>query len=198
MVLKNIFWYFTKGLSSKQCEYILKQGGKQILKKGTVGDGGDKKLNVQKTVRDSNVCFLNDKKIYSFIAPFIKTANENAGWNFQFDWHESCQFTKYKKNHFYNWHQDAWKGCYPPDKGTYANKVRKLSSVVWLDNPKTYEGGDLELQEYSNKPTLFQTKQLMKKGSIIVFPSFILHRVTPVTKGTKHSLVTWTLGEEFK
>ena len=196
-MLKNVFWYFKKGLSSKQCDYIINQGSKNILKKGTVGNANIK-LEVKKKTRDSDVCFLNDKKINSFISPFIETANKKAGWNFQYDWHESSQFTKYNKKQYYNWHQDSSGQPYSNDHGNYSNKVRKLSLSLWLNNPKDYEGGDLEFESYSNKPQLFQTKQLMKKGSIIVFPSFMLHRVTPVTKGTKYTLVNWTLGKPFE
>ena len=104
-MLKNVFWYFKKGLSSKQCDYIINQGSKNILKKGTVGNANIK-LEVKKKTRDSDVCFLNDKKINSFISPFIETANKKAGWNFQYDWHESSQFTKYNKTIGIKIHQE--------------------------------------------------------------------------------------------
>jgi len=200
VLLKNIFWYFTKGLSSRECNYILKLGLKNSLKKGTIGGskGNKEKYITKKGIRNSDVCFLNDPKIYDLIAPYINSANIQAGWNFQYDWHESCQFTKYDKEQHYGWHQDSWKEPYGNDANNYSNKIRKLSSVVLLNNPKDFEGGDLEIKEYSSNPTLFQTKQFLKKGSIIVVPSFILHRVTPVTKGLRYSLVTWTLGQPFK
>tara|TARA_R100001086_G_scaffold116448_1_gene59710 strand:- start:2567 stop:3169 length:603 start_codon:yes stop_codon:yes gene_type:complete len=200
VLLKNIFWYFTKGLSSKECSYILKLGFKNSLKKGTIGGskGNKEKYVPKKEIRNSDVCFLDDQKIYDLIVPYINSANIQAGWNFQYEWHESCQFTKYDKKQHYDWHQDSWKEPYGKNVNNYSNKIRKLSSVVLLSNPKDFEGGDLEIKEYSNNPTLFQTKQFLKKGSIIVVPSFILHRVTPVTKGIRYSLVTWTLGQPFK
>ena len=68
-----------------------------------------------------------------------------------------------------------------------------------LSNPNDYEGGNLEFDfrdnEEGSQPRV--CKEIRKKGSIIVFPSFVWHRVTPVTKGLRHSLVCWNIGKPF-
>ena len=66
---------------------------------------------------------------------------------------------------------------------------------VALVNGTEYEGGDFEINDLSPKKNIIHNvKSLKKKGSVIVFPSFVWHRVTPVTKGTRYSLVSWHLG----
>jgi PKHD-type hydroxylase len=82
----------------------------------------------------------------------------------------------------YGWHQDYG--------GTIS---RKLSMVVQLTDPSEYEGGNLQVF------TSEQPKNIRKqRGLIAVFPSFIVHQVTPVTQGTRQSLVAWVSGPSFK
>jgi hypothetical protein len=61
---------------------------------------------MNKTKRDCKIAWINDKWIYDILNPFIHTANKEAGWNFQWDWNESSQFTVYEKGHYYGWHTD--------------------------------------------------------------------------------------------
>jgi PKHD-type hydroxylase len=71
--------------------------------------------------------------------------------------------------------------------------VRKLSISIQLTNPEEYEGGELYLYD-DDKGTLMDKTQ----GTLIIFPSYVLHEVTPVTKGERNSLVTWVTGKQFK
>jgi PKHD-type hydroxylase len=135
--------------------------------------------------------------------PYINEANKNAGWNFQWDWSEACQFTIYKKNQFYDWHADSWEKSYDDPSNLNTNgKIRKLSMTLSLSDENDYEGGDLEFDprnyhNIKNSKTLI-CKEVKPKGSLVVFPSFVYHRITPVTKGTRYSLVMWNLGHPFK
>ena len=63
---------------------------------------------MQYTQRNSNVVWLKQKWLYRYLHPFVNDANASAGWNFQWDFTESCQFTKYKLNQYYHWHCDAF------------------------------------------------------------------------------------------
>jgi PKHD-type hydroxylase len=74
----------------------------------------------------------------------------------------------------------------------YGGAIRKLSVIVQLTDPEEYEGCDLNLNVGSIN-TMKKTQ-----GSVIVFPSYVLHQVTPITKGTRHSLVAWLAGDPFK
>ena len=82
----------------------------------------------------------------------------------------------------------------------FNKKIRKLSLTCNLSDPKDYSGGELQFQfRNSSDPTKIDTcSGLLPRGSIIVFPSHVWHRVTTVTKGTRYSLVMWSLGYPFK
>lgn len=101
--------------------------------------------------------------------------------------YEAIQHTTYKPDMHYGWHVDS-------GVGNKSNIVpRKLSITIQLSDPDSYEGGDLEIWT-GGKPI----KVVRKKGAVVAFPSFRLHRITPVTKGVRHSLVVWVGGPNFK
>jgi PKHD-type hydroxylase len=161
----------------------------------------EQELNNLRKKRDSNVAWLNDRWIYKEVQPYIRQANKSAGWNFDWDYSEACQFTKYKLNQFYDWHCDSFNKTYDkPDDPTFHGKIRKLSVTCSLSDPKDYEGGELEFQFRNlDDPTITRPcLEILPKGSIVVFPSFVWHRVKPVTKGTRYSLVIWNLGYPFR
>jgi len=97
---------------------------------------------------------------------------------------ENIQLTNYGSHNqgMYCWHQDFG-----------SNVSRKLSIVMQLSDPKDYEGGELQVL-ISGKPESVNKK----RGFISVFPSWVLHQVTPVTRGTRQSLVAWVSGSPFK
>jgi PKHD-type hydroxylase len=173
------------------------------------GGYGDQKLNAKQTKdlkkkRNSDIVWMNDRWIYKEIQPYINSANENAGWNFQWDFSESCQFTKYTKGQFYDWHCDSWdKPYFREDVNDPSNgKIRKLSVTVTLSDPKEYSGGELEFDlrnwDPDKKRNVMKCKEILPKGSLVVFPSFVWHRVCPVKRGERKSLVIWNLGWPFK
>jgi PKHD-type hydroxylase len=212
MNLEFHYWYFISALSDKFCDDLIAYGKSKQEQVALVG-GAQKILqkkeklskkelkNLQK-VRHSNVAWLNDTWIYNAIHPFINTANKNAGWNFDWDYSESCQFTKYSKNQFYGWHCDSFLKPYDnKNDQNFNGKIRKLSVTVSLSDPKDYQGGQLEFDlrnREDGKPHIVQCKEILPRGSIVVFPSHVWHRVKPVTKGTRYSLVIWNLGYPFK
>ena len=83
--------------------------------------------------------------------------------------------------------------------GALHGKIRKLSMSVSLSDSQEYNGGNLEFDFRAiskNKP--WACKEINSKGSVVVFPSFLWHRVTPVTRGIRYSLVSWHTGDPFK
>ena len=113
MNLSNYFWYFKSALTPRFCDDVIKYA---LEKKDTMaitggyGRGRDIKkkpldkdeiLNLKRK-RNSDLVWLNDAWIYKEIHPFVHQANKNAGWNFDWDFSESCQFTKYKLNQYYD------------------------------------------------------------------------------------------------
>lgn len=176
-------------------------------------------------VRDSEVTWLSDRWLYDLIHPFIRDANAKAGWNFEWDYSENFQFTVYNSpGGFYGWHKDGdsdHNGIYRryihgvtplpmkadgklPEKYTtdsaMVGKIRKLSMTLNLNAPGDYEGGNLKFDYgyHADGEQFHECEEIRPQGSLIVFPSFIDHCVTPVTKGTRYSLVLWSLGQPFK
>ena len=205
MFFKDYYWYFKSALPHNICDQIIERGKQEQLSQALIGDmtsGNIKKNNLKKLnkTRNSNVAFINDQWIYNEILPFVNEANKKSGWNFELDWAESCQFTVYKKNQFYDWHCDSFRDPYGKDSDkNHIGKIRKLSVTVSLNDSKEYKGGTLEFQprDEKNPNIVIQCNEILEKGSIVVFPSYVWHRVTPVTEGTRYSLVIWNLGKPF-
>ena len=208
MNLEYYYWYFQSAIPPKICDDIIKYGLSQQEQTAFTGDlSSDKELTDKETKdlskkRKSNIVWMDDRWIYKEIHPYIIQANANAGWNFEWDWSESCQFTKYKLNQFYDWHCDSWPKPYDkPENLNSHGKIRKLSCTVSLSDETEYEGGDFEFDfrssdDGSNQPQI--CKEIKPKGSVVVFPSFVWHRVKPVISGTRYSLVMWNLGQPWK
>jgi len=225
MNLANYYYYFQSALPPKVVDDIVAYGKAHQPEMAVTGgvdraDGkartkdGKLKKSVVKDIqkkRKSDIVWMDDTWIYKEIHPYIHQANREAGWNFQWDWSENCQFTKYGVGQYYGWHCDSWEkpydrpqnadGTYPPDHG----KIRKLSVTISLNDPSEYEGGNLEFDfrndfdwERNKKKAIKACTEIRPRGSIIVFPSFVWHRVAPVTKGTRYSLVIWNLRWPFK
>ena len=209
MHLIHQYYYFKSALSPKSCDDIIAHAKNQ---KEQIGIIGSTKKNVKllkkdllnlKKVRDSNVVWLNDQWIYNLIHPYVHQANKDAGWNFQWDWSESCQFTKYKLNQHYDWHCDSYERPYKDSQHTEFNgKIRKLSVTCSLSDPSDYKGGELEFNfnvpNKTKKHNIVKCKEILPRGSIVVFPSHVWHRVCSVKKGTRYSLVMWNLGHPFR
>jgi len=206
MNLLNSYWYFEKALTPRFCDDVIEYA---LQKKETMGVTGEyekqelneDKLKKLKQIRNSDLVWLDDTWIYKEIKPYVTIANERAGWNFQWDHSEQIQFTKYKLNQFYDWHCDSWDKPYDRPSTIDHNKIRKLSVTCQLTDGSEYTGGELEFDfrnKNPNEKTIYQCKEILSKGSIIVFPSFVWHRVKPVTSGTRYSLVIWNLGDMFK
>jgi len=217
--------YSTEGVTSgnKQKSAVLKNNSDVI----PLNDKTQEEIlkeNKISYVRDSEVSWLNDQWIYDLVYPFIIKGNEEAGWKFQFNVSEPFQFTVYKPGGFYGWHTDGngdhfakYKRYIPgiteeiwyPEKKLppyytmdekMVGKVRKISLTINLNFPGEYEGGNLKFDfgPHTDKERYKECTEMRPQGSIILFPSYVHHQVTPVTKGTRYSLVLWTLGDPFK
>lgn len=129
------------------------------------------------------------KWVSDFIYDYALTANRNA-FGFDIDYINDIQYTTYRgsENGKYDWHEDVFWDC-PREYH------RKLSFVLQLTDPSEYEGGRFELDGQFPQP---DPNEVIKKGTVIVFPSFIRHRVTPVTSGVRRSLVSWVEGPKFR
>lgn len=199
---------FESVLTPRFCDNVIAYAHSQKDRLGLTGTYGGKNLtdeNIKdlKKTRDSNIVWMNEAWIYKEIHPYVREANEKALWNFEWDWSETCQFTKYNINQHYTWHIDMFTHGSVVDQSNpnLKGKSRKISVTCSLSDPDDYTGGELEINvnhPLKKKKNNIISFNKVKKGSIIVFPSFVWHRVKPVTSGTRYSLVVWNNGRPFK
>lgn len=197
MILTHNYWYFKSEIPVDVCNRIIDMGLEKESRvgyiKGLTGDETD--AEKIKEFRDSNVSWLSDRWIYELMQTKTDEANQRAGWNFEWDWCEDMQFTIYKPGQYYHWHADQSDTVFT--EGNYKGKYRKLTTILHLSDPKDFEGGELEIDLGRLNGTKL-CPELRPQGSIVVFPSFVHHRVHPVVSGTRYSLVMWTLGNPFR
>lgn len=186
----NQLWQFWSGVLNDQfIEHIINTGMKFPAVDASIGFDGSTNKEGYRSSTNRWIPVNADKAISETLWWYGKEANKNA-FGFYIDDLVDIQFTEYHavNNGKYDWHHDTFWG----NPTTYD---RKISIVIQLSDPKDYEGGDFQLDSQYEQPN---PESIKKKGSVIVFPSFIPHRVTPVTKGTRRSLVTWIQGPKFR
>ncbi|MDF1698344.1 MAG: 2OG-Fe(II) oxygenase [Saprospiraceae bacterium] len=147
---------------------------------------GENKYNDE--LRQSSVMFIENtpenKWIYDKLASLVIKTNNERFWFDLLGFHHELQLTRYSEGDFFDWHLDF---------GAGEISARKLSITVQLSDADEYEGGDLQFM--INKEVVNAPRQ---KGTIVIFPSFIMHRVTPITKGTRQSIVGWISGPPYR
>lgn len=186
------FWVFRNELDDKTCKKIINLGKN---KWSTASIGTDANINykdrIDLKIRKTDIAWSDDEWLYKICWGYLHEANRNSNWNFEVSASEMMQITKYKKDGHYNFHYDSngFTKFERPNNKFINGKTRKLSMSIVLNDD--YEGGEFE---FFDNPNLIKEK----KGTIIVFPSYLVHRVKPVTKGTRYSLVVWFCGEPFK
>jgi PKHD-type hydroxylase len=176
----NLFAFWNEAFSKEECQTIIDIAKDKGLIKGETKGESD--------VRDSKISWLYpiDNMDWAFrrVTDIVLNLNERF---FKFDLfgiNEGFQFTNY----------EAPSGKYGKHVDRATNMpVRKLSISIQLTDPKKYKGGELYLYA-DDKGTVMDKMQ----GTLIMFPSYVLHEVMPVTKGTRNSLVTWVTGKQFK
>lgn len=163
----------------------------QTEKAKIIGTQDDNELD---KIRKSKVHFYsrNEKTSWIFekFNSIITIINENY-YNYNLNGYSDFQYTEYHavEQGKYDWHMDMLHGQSTP------NTTRKLSVVMCLSDPeKDFEGGDFEINVGSENES---EKITMKKGRMIFFPSYIIHRVKPVTLGIRKSIVIWITGPKF-
>jgi PKHD-type hydroxylase len=183
-----MFHVFPRAVPKKECERLLNYCIKNtnfseasILNKGdsdAVGQFG----RIDPRIRKTDIAFITpddkaDNRVNEIAWHFLTLANEIM-FNYKFDIYQLVQFARYRDGGHYGWHQD-------------------INESGSLSDPKTYEGGHLEFYRGERPMEEQVIEDVRDQGSVIVFDSRDYHRVTPVTKGTRYSIVCWTVGPNF-
>ena len=171
-----------------QCRQIVECGHRQKPQQAQVGMGkpGGGGLDTKKRVTTiSWIPFKEMPEMYNDLNNFIQKANLNHFGFGDIQITEQAQFTEYPEGGFYDWHTDTDVSM------SHEPPVRKISMTCLLSPENQFEGGDLELTAPGKRAKL-------KQGHAVVFASFLNHRVAPVTRGIRQSLVMWFGGKPFK
>jgi PKHD-type hydroxylase len=172
----------------KQCQMIIEAGRAQPKQNASVGQAQKEGGIVDTKTRTSHISWIPFKKMadmYKDIETVMKKTNSN---HFGFDGMqitELAQYTEYPSGGFYDWHMDS------DVNFAHEPTVRKISMTCLLSHESEFEGGELQIEKDENKVKLVQ-------GQAIFFASFIRHRVAPVTRGVRKSLVMWFGGPPLK
>ena len=170
-----------------QCRQIIESGRAQKPQTAQVGmnkpgGGTDTKKRVT-TI--SWIPFKEMGHMYQDLNKFIQKTNENHFGFGDIRITENAQFTEYPEGGFYDWHMDCDVNM------AHEPPVRKISMTLLLNDPAEFEGGEVEVLA----PGKFAD---MKQGHAIMFASFLNHRVNPVNRGVRQSLVVWFGGKPFR
>ena len=173
--------------SPKQCQMVIDKGMSLKKEEAKVGmgklEGG---LDIKKRITSiSWIPFKDMPEMYKDIESTMLKANNNHFGFEGMQLTEPAQFTHYLEGGFYDWHMDN------DVQGKHQQPVRKISMTLLLSDPATFEGGELEIMSKGKTAKL-------KQGQAIFFASWLQHRVKPVTKGERKSLVMWFGGPPFK
>lgn len=181
------FVSWNDAFTAEELEKIKEYGLALRAKDATIGDNEEK---AEESIRRSKVSWVgyNDESAWIYDRLAFVGRKLNAKF-YDFDLYgflEDMQFTIYEEtdNSHYSWHVDM---------SDSAPATRKFTLVLQLSDPSEYEGGDLQVMSRAEADTVDKVK-----GKIVGFPSYTLHRVTPVTKGTRYSLVVWICGPSFR
>jgi len=170
----------------EQCKMIIEAGRSEPAQQAQVGGGSGGTVDTK--TRTSHISWIPFKKMldmYKDIEKLMQKTNRN---HFGFDGMtltEPAQYTEYPEGGFYDWHIDSDINC------AHEPPVRKISMTCLLSPENEFEGGDLEVMSEGKVAKL-------KQGQIVFFASFVRHRVKPVIKGNRKSLVMWFGGTPLR
>jgi len=180
-------------LTPQQCQELIRLGQAEPQSDGAIMVAGHpaKKDYTARKNKVSYIPFDKAPKIYSDLLGWMQLVNRNRFGFEDMQMHEAGQYSEYSKGDFYNWHIDMGVDAIP------VPPVRKISLSLLLNDPKEFEGGELEIFSRAgdtNDNFVFKLKQ----GQPLFFASFHVHRVKPIISGNRKSLVMWFGGTPFK
>ncbi len=197
MIVTEPWWVLPGIVGEEACDRIVELGLSLQKVEGTLRDSG------ARAERKTDVAWIREDWVYDLVEPWAYRANREAGWGFDIERTQSLQFGVYPVGGHYDWHLDQTGRPYDARDSVHANfhgLLRKVSFSVELSDPDSYEGGVLEMEVgLPGDPDRVQVADVeRRRGTMIAFPSCIPHRVTPVTRGTRYSLVGWICGRPWR
>ena len=172
----------------EQCQKIIQAGRSEPKQNASIGLATKKGGVIDTNTRTSHISWIPFSKMKEMYADIEKIMKKTNGNHFGFDSMqitEMAQYTEYPSGGFYDWHMDS------DLQFSHEPTVRKISMTCLLSHESEFEGGELQIEKDVNKVKLVQ-------GQAVFFASFIRHRVAPVTRGIRKSLVMWFGGPPLR
>lgn len=198
MILKTPWAVLPDLLSQETCGTLEERGDREEIHDARRFTGlRDEDTAVR---RAGGVAWFQSQELVETVADALRRINAKAGWGFELGPIEPLQFSVYGEDDHFDWHSDMHDAPYGPEWGPMEGLVRKLTFSIQLRPADAYEGGRFQI-EYGppDDPDRVRTIEgLEEAGSMLVFPSFLYHRVTPITSGVRKALVGWVLGPPYR
>lgn len=197
MIVSEPWWLYPSLVDAETCERIVTLGLSLEQEEGSL------RASDEHHKRKTRIAWIREDWVYEVVEKFVHKANGSAGWNFDVERMQSLQFGIYAEGGKYDWHFDMTGRTYSERDGVspaFHGLLRKISFSLQLSAPDSYEGGDLQLElGLPGDPNRVECPDPGRaRGTLIVFPSFVPHRVTPVTRGVRYSLVGWVCGKPWR
>lgn len=202
---KNWFWFFEQAFTKEQVAEI-RSLCERVEEVDAMTESGEEPDFL---VRNNKISWHDTEELYALVRPVMHQVNAQAGWNYSITAIEPVQYTIYygTENNHYSWHTDTIVNDIQHE-GVMKDTVRKISCSILLSDPSEYEGGEFEFLTLNNREYLKEKKDIFdgepigipnfyNEGAALFFPSYSFHRVKPVTKGVRQSLVCWFRGPKW-
>ena len=180
--MRELYRVWSSRLSSEEVDRVIAIASEQPVQDATIFGSRE----AVQEIRSCTVRWLSDDWVKDLLWPYVEEANEKA-FHVDVHNHAEMQLTEYRAEQrgHYAWHHDVhWSGP--------AEVARKLSVTVQLSHADDYEGGDFEFDEVQTNA------DFRSQGTVLVFPSYLRHRICPVTSGTRRALVAWFFGPRWR
>ena len=184
--MRSLFHHIPNALDDAAIASIMALAAGEAAQDGTIFSTAQN----ASTIRKSTIKWLTDEALTQQLFSFVTQAND-ASFGVEVTDHADIQFTRYdgavgaQSQGHYDWHHDV-------HFASQDDLDRKISLSVQLSDEDDYEGGDLEFEE------VITSANFRAKGTMVLFPSYLRHRITPVRRGTRYSLVAWFMGPRWR
>lgn len=212
MIRSNDWVCFKDGADKVACDKMINLAESKLPKISNKEEQFNRHIENIRDQKKTDIVWTTEQWIYDLAWDYMRQANEDSGWKYEIHTAENIQIARYKKGMFYDWHPDgkgdhfsAYKSIGDPK---LHNRVRKLSMSIFLNDD--YEGGEFEFATFHHQSEHMEKTwkdrpapgyQIhipeVKTGSVLIFPSDMWHRVKPITKGIRYTLVVWFLGPPY-
>lgn len=182
--MSDLYRVYKNAIDDNTIAEIMKLSKNQWHKATVLSNG----LDVSK--RKTDIVWCNEQWLYDLFWDYMENANQKSKWNLDIDCAEDFQLGRYETGGHYDFHIDSngFRQIDMPNNKLLNGKTRKLSMVLWLN--EDFKGGEFQFYDKEKiQPT---------KGTLMFFPSWMMHKVHKVTHGTRYSLVTWFCGVPLK